>query len=204
MRQTNGMDSMDYYALLGVERSSPPEEITRAYRLLARQHHPDLHPEDAKADMRFKKVNQAYHVLSDPEQRMQYDQQLAGSQPPPEPAPATGYAHSAQDEQATAEQETACMRREDTENIEGVVSDLAAALQEIAGEASDELRAALRNFGSDLDAISRSLAGTAGAAGNRARRRAFRPPPPVQKPPPRGGRPPWDGRPPYDGRPPKP
>jgi curved DNA-binding protein len=65
----------DYYEVLGVPRTAPAEEIKRVYRQLARKHHPDLQPpaERAKASERFKEINEAYEVLSDPDKRAKYD-----------------------------------------------------------------------------------------------------------------------------------
>ena len=65
----------DYYEVLGVPRTATAEQIKRAYRWLARKHHPDLKPaaERAKAAERFKEINEAYEVLSDPEKRSKYD-----------------------------------------------------------------------------------------------------------------------------------
>lgn len=67
-------DFKDYYATLGVANTAGPEEIKKAYRKLARQYHPDLNPGDAPAEARFKDINEAYEVLSDPESRAKYDQ----------------------------------------------------------------------------------------------------------------------------------
>lgn len=64
----------DYYEILGVDRGASEKEITAAYRRLAKQHHPDNNPGDAAAEARFKEVSEANAVLSDPEQRRQYDQ----------------------------------------------------------------------------------------------------------------------------------
>ncbi|EPR42778.1 heat shock protein DnaJ domain protein [Desulfovibrio sp. X2] len=63
----------DYYDLLGVKRSSTQEEISKAFKKLARKHHPDLNPNDKQAEERFKEINEAYEVLKDPEKRKLYD-----------------------------------------------------------------------------------------------------------------------------------
>ena len=65
--------SQDFYKTLGVERKADEKEIKRAYRKLARQHHPDINPNDKGAEARFKDINQAYQVLSDKEKRELYD-----------------------------------------------------------------------------------------------------------------------------------
>lgn len=64
----------DYYATLGVSRAATPEEIKKAHLKLARKHHPDLNPGDKEAERRFKEVQEAFEVLSDPEKRKLYDE----------------------------------------------------------------------------------------------------------------------------------
>jgi molecular chaperone DnaJ len=64
----------DYYETLGVSRTAKEDEIRKSYRKLARKHHPDLNPGDKAAEERFKKVQEAYDILSDPKKRQVYDQ----------------------------------------------------------------------------------------------------------------------------------
>ena len=68
------MDYKDYYKVLGVDKNATTEQIKKAYRKLARQHHPDVNPNDAEAERRFKEANEANEVLSDPDKRKKYDQ----------------------------------------------------------------------------------------------------------------------------------
>ncbi len=64
----------DYYQTLGLERDASADDIKRAYRKLARQHHPDINKDDPEAAKKFSKVSEAYEVLSDPDKRKKYDQ----------------------------------------------------------------------------------------------------------------------------------
>ena len=68
------MAGKDYYNILGVKRDAGESEMKRAYRRLARKHHPDVNPGDKSAEARFKEINEAYEVLSDKEKRQKYDQ----------------------------------------------------------------------------------------------------------------------------------
>ena len=64
----------DYYAVLGVPQGATEKEITRAYRKLAKQYHPDANPGNKEAEERFKEISAAYDVLGDAEKRKEYDE----------------------------------------------------------------------------------------------------------------------------------
>src|SRR5574340_1167380 len=83
------MPEKDYYDILGVYKTATAEEIKKAFRNLARKHHPDA----GGSEERFKEINEAYEVLSDDEKRKQYDQYgryFGGNMPPPGGAGAPG------------------------------------------------------------------------------------------------------------------
>lgn len=68
------MAFIDYYKILGVEKTIPQKDVKRAYLKRAKQFHPDLHPDDPKAKAKFQMLNEAYEVINDPEKRKKYDQ----------------------------------------------------------------------------------------------------------------------------------
>ncbi|MBQ8642719.1 MAG: molecular chaperone DnaJ [Clostridia bacterium] len=67
-------EKRDYYEVLGVDKSADDTTIKKAYRQLAKKYHPDMNPGDAEAEVKFKEVNEAYDVLSDPDKKAKYDQ----------------------------------------------------------------------------------------------------------------------------------
>src|SRR5260370_38945564 len=74
------MEFRDYYKTLGVPRNASEADIKSAYRKLARKHHPDVNPNNKDAEVKFKEINEAYQVISDPEKRKKYDELGADSE----------------------------------------------------------------------------------------------------------------------------
>ena len=68
------MAFIDYYKILGVDKTIAQKDVKRAYLKRAKQFHPDLHPDDPKAKAKFQALNEAYDVIGDPEKRKKYDQ----------------------------------------------------------------------------------------------------------------------------------
>jgi curved DNA-binding protein len=68
------MEFIDYYKVLGLEKTASTEDIKKAYRKLARKYHPDLNPNDKESNKKFQQINEANEVLSDPDKRKKYDQ----------------------------------------------------------------------------------------------------------------------------------
>lgn len=67
-------DKRDYYEVLGIQKDAGDDEIKKAYRKMAKQYHPDLHPGDKECEAKFKEVNEAAQILGDPDKRAKYDQ----------------------------------------------------------------------------------------------------------------------------------
>src|SRR5918999_269928 len=79
----------DYYDVLGLKKGASEADIKSAFRKQARKYHPDVNPDDKAAEEKFKEINEAYEVLSDPEKRKRYDERGpkgrgGGDSPPPQ------------------------------------------------------------------------------------------------------------------------
>ena len=66
------MSAKDYYSILGIDRNASDQDIKSAFRTLSKKYHPDLN-KDPNAEQKFKEINEAYQVLSDPEKKQKYD-----------------------------------------------------------------------------------------------------------------------------------
>ncbi|HKV38033.1 MAG TPA: molecular chaperone DnaJ [Blastocatellia bacterium] len=89
------MPATDYYKILGVQPNAEPDEIKKAYRRLARKHHPDVNPGDRKAEERFKQLSEAFEILSDPKKREVYDRYGYYSEHAESARPSPGFDFSA-------------------------------------------------------------------------------------------------------------
>jgi curved DNA-binding protein len=81
----------DYYSVLGVPKTATQDEIRKAFRKLARQHHPDVAKDKKTAESKFKEINEANEVLSDPEKRKRYDELGADWNSPGRQGPPSGW-----------------------------------------------------------------------------------------------------------------
>ena len=70
----------EYYRTIGVQPDASQNDLKKAYRNLAKKYHPDLHPGDQEAEVRFKEINEAYEILSDPDKRKEYDEKQQTTQ----------------------------------------------------------------------------------------------------------------------------
>ena len=95
------MPTGDPYELLGVPREASGDDIRKAYRKLARQHHPDANPDVPEAEERFKEIQQAYEVLSNPEKKRQYDEMIRASARKSRSSSGTGTVGSARSRNAS-------------------------------------------------------------------------------------------------------
>ena len=89
------MQFKDYYAVLGVAKTATQDEIRKAFRKLARQHHPDVAKDKKNAEAKFKEINEANEVLSDPEKRKRYDELGADWNRPGHQGPPPGWQQGA-------------------------------------------------------------------------------------------------------------
>jgi curved DNA-binding protein len=160
------MEYRDYYQILGVARTATADEIKKAYRRLARKFHPDVSKE-AKAEEKFKEVQEAYEVLKDPEKRAAYDQLgsewKSGQQFRPPPDFGSGFEFRGGPRQGRARQQGGTRTEEEFEEAEGF-SDFFSTLfgaRGFAGGAGGGQRAAARDHHARVDIdLEEAYAGT--------------------------------------------
>jgi curved DNA-binding protein CbpA len=155
------MPARDPYGLLGVSRGASANEIRKAYRKLARKHHPDANPDDPVAEERFKEIQHAYEILSDPKKRRKEDERPRS----------TGTSAGKPRAGASGGTGRRTVRADSLSDLLSKVADLSYQHAGRGGEYSRELRAEdlarfTRLLGLPLDRISRLLGEHATARGN--------------------------------------
>jgi curved DNA-binding protein CbpA len=149
------MVQRDYYAILGVRSDSSAEEISQAYRQLARQYHPDLHPNDPAAGEYIKFINEAYSVLSDPVRRYEHDLSVAASLAAVQQQP-TGAPEGASQPWQTWDPSWPAPPAPYQPSA-GINYNVKVSVEGAANEVAEEARQALRGLRDTLSRLSRNL-----------------------------------------------